>query len=82
MIDIVELCWMPDTYREHSASSLIYNSDNRIDCRKGSYKAPRQKNPPVLQVSLRVNSTTRSSESRLAQGKNISKKAENSFNHC
>lgn len=55
MINIVELCWMLATYREPSASSLVYNSDNRIDCRRGPYKTPRQKNPPVLQVSLRVN---------------------------
>lgn len=46
---------MPGTCREHSASSLVYNSDNRMDCRRGLYKTPRKENALVLQVILRVN---------------------------
>lgn len=55
MIHIMELCWMPGTYRELSASSLVYNSDNKMDCRRTYYKTLRHKNPQVLQVSLGVN---------------------------
>lgn len=46
---------MAGTYRELSAGSLVYNSDNRMDCRRAHYKTPRHGNPLVLQVGLRVN---------------------------